>query len=128
MIRDVILPQLAMGMSEATIVEWAVAEGERVVREAPLLSIETEKVVTELPAPCAGFLHRMAEPGKAIPVETVIGRIAETEAEYRSLLAAAAGGVPVAANAALAGAGPATAAPTPSRGVAPLGAVRAGAR
>ena len=87
MIRDVILPQLAMGMSEGTIVDWAVAEGEHVARDAPLLSIETEKVVTDIPAPCAGWLHRMAEPGGAIPVETVIGKIAETEAEYRSLLA-----------------------------------------
>lgn len=91
MIRDVIMPQLAMGMSEGTIVEWAAAEGARVARDAPLLSIETEKVVTDLPAPCAGWLHRMVEPGVAVPVETVVGRLAESEAEYRALVAADAG-------------------------------------
>jgi pyruvate/2-oxoglutarate dehydrogenase complex dihydrolipoamide acyltransferase (E2) component len=86
MIRDVIMPQLAMGMSEGTIVEWAAAEGERISREVRLLAIETEKVVTDIPAPSAGWLHRMAEMGKAIPVETVIARIADSEAEYRTLL------------------------------------------
>lgn len=85
MIRDVIMPQLAMGMSEGTIVEWAVEEGQQVAREAVLLSIETEKVVTDLPAPYAGWLHRIGEPGKPIPVETVIAKIADTEAEYRAL-------------------------------------------
>ena len=48
---DVLLPQLAMGMAEASIVEWLVAEGAAVTRDQPLVSIETEKVVTELPAP-----------------------------------------------------------------------------
>ena len=85
MIRDVLMPQLAMGMSEGTIVEWFAGEGQRVTREAPLLSIETEKVVTDIPAPHAGWIHRIAETGTAIPIETVIGKIAETEAEYQSL-------------------------------------------
>jgi pyruvate/2-oxoglutarate dehydrogenase complex dihydrolipoamide acyltransferase (E2) component len=110
MIRDVILPQLAMGMSEGTIVDWAVTEGEHVARDVPLLSIETEKVVTDIPAPCAGWLHRMAEPGGAIPVETVIGRIAETEAEYRSLLAIGPGDAALAASAL-----PAALAPAPGQ-------------
>ena len=46
--REIVLPQLAMGMSEGTIVEWCVAEGERIERDAPLVSIETEKVVVEI--------------------------------------------------------------------------------
>src|SRR5271165_5493911 len=87
MIRELILPQLAMGMSEATVVEWAVAEGALVQREQPLLSIETEKVVTELPSPYTGYVHQIASPGNTVPVETSIGRIAETEEEYRSLIA-----------------------------------------
>ncbi len=86
MIRDVILPQLAMGMSEGTIVEWAVAEGAHVDRDAPFASIETEKVVNELPSPYRGFVHLCVEVGEAVPVETVIARIAETESEYRELV------------------------------------------
>ena len=86
MIRDVILPQLAMGMSDGTIVEWALSEGEHVEREQPLLTLETEKVATELPAPYSGFLHIVAPINVAVPVEAVIAKIADTEAEYRNLV------------------------------------------
>lgn len=88
MIRDVILPQLAMGMSVGTIVAWAPAEGQRVERDQPLLTLETEKVATELPAPHSGYLHIIAPTNVAVPVETLIAKIAETEAEYRQLVAA----------------------------------------
>ncbi len=86
MIRDVILPQLAMGMSVGTIVEWSLREGEHVEREQPLLTLETEKVATELPAPHSGFLHIVAPTNVAVPVEAVIAKIADTEAEYRNLV------------------------------------------
>ncbi|CAG4882723.1 Dihydrolipoamide acetyltransferase component of pyruvate dehydrogenase complex [Georgfuchsia toluolica] len=87
MIRDVILPQLAMGMSEGTIVEWAVKEGARVARDQSLVSIETEKVVVELPAPYAGFAHLIARSGETSAIETVIAKITDSEDEYRSLIA-----------------------------------------
>jgi len=87
MIRDVILPQLAMGMSEGSIVEWAVSEGARVERDQPLVSIETEKVITDLPAPYAGYVHLLAPKGNTYPIETVIARIADSEEAYRALLA-----------------------------------------
>ena len=76
-----------MGMSEGTVVEWAVAEGVRVTRDQVLLAIETEKVVTDLPAPCAGFVHILAKPGQTLAIETIIGKIADTEEEYRALVA-----------------------------------------
>lgn len=93
MIRELILPQLAMGMSEGTIVEWSVAEGAVVQRDKPLVSIETEKVVTELPSPYAGYVHHTAQPGDTLPVEKPIGYITDTEEEYRSLLAGGGKGV-----------------------------------
>ena len=88
MIRDVILPQLAMGMSEGTIVNWVVPEGAVVQKEQALLSIETEKVTTELPAPYSGYVHHIARAGDVFPVETVIAKIAETEEDYRNLTGA----------------------------------------
>ncbi len=87
MIRELILPQLAMGMSEGTIVDWLVAEGALVQRDEPLVSIETEKVVTDLPSPYTGYVHYIAKAGDVLPVETMMGQLAETEAEYRELLA-----------------------------------------
>jgi len=87
MIRELILPQLAMGMSEATIIEWMVPEGALVQRDQPLVSIETEKVINELPAPYSGYVLQAARPGDVLPVETTMGHIAETEAEYQALCA-----------------------------------------
>ena len=86
-IQDVVLPQLGMGMAEGSIVEWLVAEGAQVSRDQPLVSIETEKVVTELPAPASGIVHLVARPGDKVPVETVIARIAPSDEAYRALLA-----------------------------------------
>ena len=84
---DVLLPQLAMGMAEASIVEWLVPEGAVITRDQPLVSIETEKVVTELPAPSTGFVHLLARAGDRLPVETVIAKIAPSAESYRALLA-----------------------------------------
>ena len=109
MIRDLILPQLAMGMSEGTIVEWAVAEGAKVLRDETLLTIETEKVATDIPAPYTGFVQHIGRPGDTYPVETLIGRIADTIAEYETL----------------AGSGASTPAPAPTRPAEPAAAVAA---
>ena len=86
MIRDMILPQLGMGMSEGKPVRWLAHEGGRVERDQPLVEIETEKVVTELPAPHSGYLHIVAATDEVVLIETRIAQIADTEAEYRSLL------------------------------------------
>ncbi|MGN6573454.1 MAG: biotin/lipoyl-containing protein, partial [Pseudolabrys sp.] len=84
--RDVLLPQLGMGMSEGEIVEWLVAEGARVERDQPLVSIENEKTVTELPAPSTGFVHLIAQVGDKLPIETVIAQIAASESAYGALV------------------------------------------
>lgn len=84
-IRDIVMPQLGMGMSEGTITEWLVEEGAMVDRDDPLVSIETEKVLTELPAPYAGFVHIIGVSGDTIPIDTLIAKIAETEQDYQTL-------------------------------------------
>ncbi|MCC7413047.1 MAG: 2-oxo acid dehydrogenase subunit E2 [Gammaproteobacteria bacterium] len=116
MIRDVVLPQLSMGMSEGTITAWAVQEGARIQRDALLASIETEKVVNDLPAPYGGFVHILVPAGKTVPIETPIARIAESEQEYAQLLlpAADAGG-PIAARADQPVTGPVTSAAPAAR-------------
>lgn len=82
MLREVLLPQLSMAMSEGTIVEWHAREGDAVSRGEKLLSVETEKVVTELEAGWSGFVHIVVGAGSTVPVDTVIGKIAETAEEY----------------------------------------------
>jgi len=88
MIRDVVLPQLGMGMSEGAITEWLVEEGSEVVREQPMVLIETEKVETELSVPYSGIINIVVQASdEQLPIETVIARIADTRAEYDQMRA-----------------------------------------
>lgn len=58
------LPDLGEGLQEAEIVAWHVNVGDHVVADQPLLSVETEKAVVEIPAPQAGRITRLfREPG-----------------------------------------------------------------
>ncbi len=56
------LPQLGMGMTDADIVQWLAAEGDRIDQNAPLLLIETAKAGVELVAPAAGVLRKILAP------------------------------------------------------------------
>jgi pyruvate dehydrogenase E2 component (dihydrolipoamide acetyltransferase) len=87
LVRDFFLPQLSMGMSEGTIVEWLVEEGAYVEKDAQLLNLETEKVLSELPAPFGGFLHIEVPQGQTVPVDTLLARFADTIEQYQRLRA-----------------------------------------
>jgi pyruvate dehydrogenase E2 component (dihydrolipoamide acetyltransferase) len=63
------LPDLGEGLQEAEIVAWHVAEGDHVVADQPLVSVETEKAVVEIPSPQAGRIARLlAKPGDRVRV------------------------------------------------------------
>ena len=53
------LPDLGEGLPDAEIVAWAVAIGEKVTLDGPLVSMETAKAVVDLPAPCSGTLIKI---------------------------------------------------------------------
>lgn len=53
-IKTFFLPDLGEGLPDATIVEWAVKEGDVVRLDAPLVSMETAKAVVEVPSPFSG--------------------------------------------------------------------------
>jgi len=63
------LPDLGEGLPDAEIVAWHVAEGDHVVVDQPLLSVETAKAVVELPSPQAGRIAQLlAKPGERVAV------------------------------------------------------------
>jgi len=63
------LPDLGEGLEEAEIVAWHVAVGDHVVADQPLLSVETDKAVVEVPAPRSGRIAALlAEPGAIVKV------------------------------------------------------------
>jgi 2-oxoisovalerate dehydrogenase E2 component (dihydrolipoyl transacylase) len=48
------LPDLGEGLAEAEILQWHVQPGDQVRVDQPMLSVETEKSVVEVPVPCNG--------------------------------------------------------------------------
>ena len=48
------LVDIGEGLTEAEIVSWLVAVGDRVVEDQPVVEIETDKAVVEMPAPVTG--------------------------------------------------------------------------
>ena len=64
-----VLPDLGEGLQEAEIVSWHVEPGDRVVADQPLVSVETDKAVVEVPAPYAGTLMTLhAQDGDVVAV------------------------------------------------------------
>ncbi len=47
------------GITEGEIVLWLVEEGEKVERDQPLVQVETDKAVVEIPSPCAGVVLKI---------------------------------------------------------------------
>jgi pyruvate dehydrogenase E2 component (dihydrolipoamide acetyltransferase) len=63
------LPDLGEGLQEAEIVSWHVAEGDHVVVDQPLVAVETEKAVVEVPSPKSGHVARLlVEAGARVKV------------------------------------------------------------
>ena len=49
-------PDIGEGLDEGTIVEWLVKKGQQVESGDPLVTMETDKVVTDIPSPKTGTL------------------------------------------------------------------------
>jgi pyruvate dehydrogenase E2 component (dihydrolipoamide acetyltransferase) len=63
------LPDLGEGLQEAEIVAWHVGPGDHVVADQPLLSVETEKAVVEIPSPQSGRIAELfGAPGEIVKI------------------------------------------------------------
>jgi pyruvate dehydrogenase E2 component (dihydrolipoamide acetyltransferase) len=54
------LPDLGEGLLEAEIVTWHVQAGDHVVADQPLVAVETDKAIVEIPSPRAGRVATLA--------------------------------------------------------------------
>lgn len=87
---DVRMPQLGESVLEGTVSKWLVREGDFVKREQPLVEIATDKADTEIPAPVAGRVARLAvSEGTVVAKEGLLCQIDET-AEAQAAVAPAA--------------------------------------
>jgi len=91
MATGVYLPIWGMQMEEGKVVNWLVAEGDRVEKGDPLVEIETEKITNVVEAPEAGIIARIVAPEGAIVKITgllaVIAREEEGSAAVEAVVA-----------------------------------------
>ncbi len=101
---EVVMPKWGLSMQEGTIVQWLVQEGKAIEKDAPLLEVETEKMISVVEAPASGILGRILHPAQStVPVSQVIAFITEPGEE-----------VPEAEASSTEGAGKVAEAPAPS--------------
>ena len=72
---EVCVPKLGMAMTEATLVAWYVADGDKVEQGQPLYSLETDKVEMDVEAPTTGIVRHLGEPGDTYAVGVAIATI-----------------------------------------------------
>ena len=73
-----LLPDLGEGLEEAEIVAWHVTEGDHVVADQPLVSVETDKAVVEVPSPQSGRIaHLFGAKGDLVKVGAPLVEFAE---------------------------------------------------
>jgi len=76
------LPDLGEGLQKAEIVSWNVNVGDHVVTNQPLVAVETDKAVVDVPAPHAGTIARLcAEVGDTVAVGAPLVEFEEGERE-----------------------------------------------
>jgi 2-oxoglutarate dehydrogenase E2 component (dihydrolipoamide succinyltransferase) len=118
MATDVIIPALGESITEATVGQWLKNPGDAVAADEPIVSLETDKVAVEVPAPVAGTMgEQLFKVGDTVSVGALIARI---EAG-----GAAAAPAPKAAPAAAAAPAPAAPAPVAAPAPAPVAAAAA---
>ena len=72
---DLIIPQLAMSMTEGELTEWLAEDGAAVTEGQAIYAIEADKATQEIEAPVSGILRRIGQEGETYEVGTKIGEI-----------------------------------------------------
>ncbi|HLJ97549.1 MAG TPA: 2-oxo acid dehydrogenase subunit E2 [Gemmataceae bacterium] len=73
---DILVPDAQEQSSEAIVERWLCQPGDRVRLHEPLLEINTDKAVIEVPAPASGVLREILRPARAtVGPNDVLGRI-----------------------------------------------------
>lgn len=78
--REFLFPDIGSGLVEAEIIKWHVTVGQQVEVDQPLVEVETEKSVAEIPVPFSGTIVRLGvAEGEAIEVGGVLVVIETSE-------------------------------------------------
>lgn len=88
MITEIRMPRLSVNDAQAVLVEWSVAHNGFVQANQDLCVVETSKITQPITAERGGYLRHGAHPGDEIPVQGVIGWIADHPGEEPSSIEA----------------------------------------
>ena len=70
------MPNVGEGVTEGEIVRWMKQLGDFVARDEPVVEIETDKAIVEIPSPFEGTLTSILVPeGETVPIGTAIAEI-----------------------------------------------------
>lgn len=76
---EVKVPTLGESVSEATVGQWLKKPGEAVALDEPIVSLETDKVAVEVPAPAAGVMGALvANEGDTVAVGALLALIEDS--------------------------------------------------
>ena len=77
------LPDIGEGLTEATIITWYVDVGDEIGLDEPLVEVETDKAVVDIPSPHAGvLLHQGGDAGDTIEVESLLAVVGDAGEEW----------------------------------------------
>ncbi|ADM10065.1 dihydrolipoamide acetyltransferase [Parvularcula bermudensis HTCC2503] len=98
---EIRVPTLGESVTEATVGEWLVKEGDRVSVDDPLVELETDKVSVSVPAPMAGVITSItAKEGDTVELDALLGEIGEANGTKASSSASSSNGSEAAASSA----------------------------
>jgi len=90
------VPEIGESITEVQIIDWLISPGATVHQDEPIVSIETEKAVLDLPAPVSGVLVRiLKKKGETAMIGEVIAHLEETTALKESATLASTGATPM---------------------------------
>src|SRR5512137_3160829 len=72
------VPSLGESVTQAQVGQWLKKEGDAVVRDEPVVEVESEKATVAVPAPATGVLRRvLRQTGETVAVGQALGEIEE---------------------------------------------------
>ncbi|WP_459212491.1 dihydrolipoamide acetyltransferase family protein [Aquimarina rhabdastrellae] len=81
------MPKMGESISEATIINWLKQEGDVVSLDETILEVATDKVDSEVPAPCDGVITKiLCQPNEVVAVGTVMALIEASEGTTVSIV------------------------------------------
>ena len=82
---QLIMPNVGEGVTEGTVVRWIKHEGDTVTLDEPIVEVETDKAVVEIPSPVAGTLTRLlVSEGEVVPIGTLLAEFGEVSGASES--------------------------------------------